>query len=597
MQDNLSQLLAGLIAELKAKKLSSLSLLRLQKRFLNLGEKGQRFYTKAEILAAFNSSADKNCLSELEKKQLLAFLQVKPVRSWSGVAVVTVLTKPWPCPGKCIFCPSDIRLPKSYLANEPGAARSLANYFDPFLQVYSRLSTLKDMGHNLDKVELIILGGTWDSYPLPYRLWFIKQLFTALNTFATSAGKKQFTSLKKFYEQWQFALEPTISNQPAEILANFAGVQEKINRQELSYNQAVEHCYLSSERERYLSSIQQADYAQVQREQRKNETASSRNVGLVIETRPDLISRDTLVWNRRFGCTKIQIGVQTLDNKLLAINGRGIKVAQIAEAFALLREFGFKIHAHLMANLLGSTPELDLTSFKALVADKRFIPDEIKLYPCALIESAGLVDEYRRGNWQPYSHQQLLELLADCVKHTPRYIRLSRMIRDFSAGDIMVGNKKTNFRQLVDKQLQEKQVAVKEIRTREIKRSHFSQSDLSLKETIFQTANTSEYFLEYITSDDRLVGFLRLSLPKDKDTAMIREVHVYGEAEKLTARGESQHLGLGKALIERAKQIAQEKHYRFLQVISAIGTREYYRRRGFSDLELYQQCPLAPTVN
>lgn len=592
MKDSLLQLLAALITQVKTKELSPLSLLRLQKRFLKPGNKGQSFYTKAEILAAFNKSSEAKQLSQAESKQVLAFLQVKPVRSWSGVAVVTVLTKPWPCPGKCIFCPSDIRLPKSYLANEPGAARSLANYADPFLQVYSRLKTLKDMGHNLDKVELIILGGTWDSYPLSYRLWFIKQLFTALNTFNTVDGEKQFASLKKFYQQLHFVGEPHLSNQPAEVLANFAKVQEKINRQELSYNQAVESCYLSSARERYLSSIQQADYTQVQIEQQKNETANVRNVGLVIETRPDLVNRDTLTWNRRFGCTKIQIGVQTLDDELLTLNGRGIKVEQIAGAFKLLREFGFKIHAHLMANLLGSNPEQDLQAFKTLVADPRFIPDEIKLYPCALIESASLVSEYHQGNWQPYNHQQLLTLLSACVSQTPRFIRLTRMIRDFSAGDIMVGNKKTNFRQLVDQQLREQQVVVKEIRSREIKRNHFQKSDLSLKETVYQTTNTSEYFLEYLAKGDSLIGFLRLSLPKNSDIAMIREVHVYGEAEKLTTVGESQHLGLGKALIARAKQIAASANYYFLQVISAIGTREYYRRRGFSDHGLYQQCAL-----
>ena len=197
-------------------------------------------------------------------------------------------------------------LPICYLANEPGAARSIANYADPFLQVYSRLQTLKDMGHNLDKVELIILGGTWDSYPLSYRLWFIKQLFAALNTFATSEGEKQFTSLKKFYQQLQFAGEPAISNQSKDNLANFAALQEQINQQQLTYNQAVKKCYLSSERERYLSSQQQADYHQVCQEQQKNTTAAVRNVGLVIETRPDLVNRDTLTWNRRFG--EVEIG-------------------------------------------------------------------------------------------------------------------------------------------------------------------------------------------------------------------------------------------------------------------------------------------------
>ena len=374
------------------------------------------------------------------------------------------------------------------------------------------------------------------------------------------------------------------------LLATFASFQKKINAGTLSYNQFVRQCYLGSQREAFLAKKQRANWQQVFHAHTLNQDAQIRNVGLVIETRPDLISESTLLCNRRLGCTKIQMGVQTLSDKLLSLNQRDTRVEQIAQAFWLLRQFGFKIHVHMMANLLGANVASDLAAYRMLVTDERFIPDEIKLYPCALLESApGLMACYQADTWQPYTSEQLLYLLGECIKITPRHIRITRMIRDFSAKNIMVGNKKTNFRQLVDRQLSEQQVIVKEIRTREIKRSHFQKSDLSLKETVYQTTNTTEYFLEYATSSDRLVAFLRLSLPTHQDIAMIREVHVYGEAQKLGSPGESQHLGLGKKLIAHSESIAKKYGYVRLRVISAVGTRGYYRERGFSDGELYQE--------
>lgn len=591
MTGQLEKLIKQLLHEVKlGKNIDNKLLLSLQKRYLKNAVSSNSFFSKSEILQACWQLPAAATLNEQQKAQLRSLLQLKPVRSWSGVTVVTVLTKPWPCPGRCLFCPADVRMPKSYLANEPGAARAEANYFDPYLQVYSRLETLQAMGHNLEKIELIILGGSWDSYPLTYRLWFVKQLFTALNKFATPAGKRQFTRLHHFYQQLHFANESFISNNAKKNLATFASFQKKINAGTLSYNQFVRQCYLGSQREAFLAKKQRANWQQVFHAHTLNQDAKIRNVGLVIETRPDLISESTLLCNRRLGCTKIQMGVQTLNDKLLSLNQRDTRVEQIAQAFWLLRQFGFKIHVHMMANLLGANVASDLAAYRMLVTDERFIPDEIKLYPCALLESApGLMACYQAGTWQPYTSEQLLYLLGECIKITPRYIRITRMIRDFSAHDIVAGNKKTNFRQAVEQQLQQQQISVKEIRSREIKRQVISLKQLQLTDTSYFTQNGKEHFLEYHTADEHIVGFLRLSLPQGDSDAMIREVHVYGEAQKLGSPGESQHLGLGKKLIAHSESIAKKHGYARLRVISAVGTRGYYRERGFSDDKLYQE--------
>ena len=332
-------------------------------------------------------------------------------------------------------------------------------------------------------------------------------------------------------------------------------------------------------------------------------------VGLVIETRPDAITPATLTTIRRLGCTKVQMGIQTLDQDVLDANDRSITLDRIQAAFELLRVFGFKIHAHAMANLYTATPERDKRDYRTLVRAPAFQPDEIKLYPCALIEGARLCEKYRDGSWRPYTEDELLDVLADDIIATPPFCRISRMIRDFSSNDILVGNKKPNLRQLVERRLQEagEGAEVQEIRFREVGTRSFDASALSLDIVPYATTNTRERFLQWITPDNRIAGFLRLSLPDlryvdalsselpvREGEAMIREVHVYGVATQLGEDGVSaQHIGLGRRLVERACEIAREEGYTKVNVISAVGTREYYRGLGFHDNGLYQQRGLA----
>jgi elongator complex protein 3 len=376
---------------------------------------------------------------------------------------------------------------------------------------------------------------------------------------------------------------------------------------ERTYNQVVQNIY---QREMYRSREEAQDIAQgllerspitefatwaeLEAAHRENETAQCRSVGLVIETRPDHISVEEVLRVRRLGCTKVQIGFQSLNDTVLTLNKRGHDVEATRQAVALLRQAGFKIHAHWMPNLYGSSPAEDIADYQRLFNDPAFKPDELKIYPCSLIESAELMGYYARGEWQPYTEEELLSVLQAVFRETPPYCRLTRVIRDIPSTDIVVGNKKTNFREIVQDSLTERS---QEIRSREIRHKNVSLDDLQLDMVRYDTTISEEIFLQYVTAENDIAAFLRLSLPiappitpELAHAAMIREIHVYGQSLKLgkTADGKAQHSGLGKQLIEMAVNLAREAGYQRLAVISAIGTRDYYRQRGFYDGQLYQ---------
>jgi len=479
-------------------------------------------FAKDQIVAAYRRFCDQGRLTF--DRETLRRLQMKPVRTLSGVATVTVLTKPFPCPGECIFCPTDVRMPKSYLADEPGAIRAEFHQFDPYATTASRLQALENIGHPTDKVELLILGGTWSYYPPDYQEWFIQRCFDAMNG---------------------------------------------------------------------------CDSASLDEAQRINETAARRNVGLVIETRPDYVDAAEARRLRRYGVTKVQLGAQSLDDHILDLNRRGHSVEQTRQAVRLLRAAGFKLHLHWMPNLLGATPASDRLDYDRLWADPGLRPDELKIYPCALVREAELVAWWQRGEYQPYTDEELIELLADCKLHTPRYVRLSRIVRDIPAGHVVAGSTASNLREVVQRRLAAQGKACQCIRCREIKAQRVI-GNLQLVSEQYDTTGGEERFLSFNTEAGKLAGFLRLSLPAAEavaDTgldelrgaAIIREVHVYGPVVRLgdSAQGEAQHLGLGAALIAEAERQAVAAGYARLAVISAIGTREYYRKQGFELGELY----------
>jgi len=559
---------------------------------------GGGFYSLSNLVDAYRTFAGQDGLPEYDE-QLLHKIRRKPVRTMSGVTPVTVLTKPFPCPGKCIFCPNDVRMPKSYLADEPGAQRAEKNAFDPYLQTYIRLLTYKNLGHSTDKIEIIILGGTWSFYPETYQLWFIKRIFDAMHDFGNDIDRREEV-IEALKQKSMFTGEQVsnVTIQGVTLDKPYNQVVQDIYADEMFRSRGLVQQIADGNRERSVVD-EYATWDELEAVHKENETADCRAVGLVVETRPDHISEEEVIRVRRLGATKVQIGFQSLNDKVLDMNKRGHDVAATRRAVKLLRKAGFKIHAHWMPNLYGSSPDEDIDDYDKLFGDPDFRPDELKIYPCSLIESAELMQQYQSGEWQPYTHDELLRVLVDCFKKTPEYCRLTRVIRDIPGTDIVDGNKVTNFRQLVDNELKRQGEKSADIRAREIRKKKVTADDLYLDSVGYASSMSEEIFLQYITDDRDIAGFLRLSLPHADEAplvdelagcAMIREVHVYGLAVGIgdNMEGRAQHLGLGTKLIEQAVEIAREHGYERLAVISSIGTREYYRKRGFEDGQLYQ---------
>jgi len=395
-----------------------------------------------------------------EDPALLSKIRLKPTRTLSGVTTVTVLTKPYPCPGHCIFCPDDSRMPKSYLPDEPGAMRALHNQFDPFRQVTVRLETLHAVGHPTNKVELLILGGTWSAYQKDYQEWFIKRCFEAMNT-------------------------------------GFEAVQDESENDDPQHQQHEKTT--GNERAQTLEELQKV-----------NETAGHRNVGLVIETRPDMVNPKEITWLRCLGVTKIQMGIQSLDNKILAANKRGHTVEEAVEAVALLRAAGFKIVLHWMPNLFGATPESDKLDFERLW--ELLSPDEIKIYPTQLLAGTELYELWQNGEFDPYNTETLVNLIADIKPSIPRYCRVNRIIRDIPSTHVVAGNKRTSLRQDVQRELTKRGQICECIRCREVRGSPVDLADLHMDVLVYPSVGAEEYFISWVTPNNKLAGFLRLSL-------------------------------------------------------------------------------------
>jgi elongator complex protein 3 len=488
------------------------------------------YVSKSALVAAYHQLVEAGEWDADES--LLAAIRLKPVRTLSGVTTVTVLTKPYPCPGECIFCPDDVRMPKSYLPDEPGAMRALEHDFDPYTQVESRLEALTSVGHPTDKVELLILGGTFSSYRRDYQEWFVRRCFEAMN--------------------------PPVPPQGGPSVGDGQGLEQ-------------------------VQSI--------------NESTLHRNVGLSVETRPDEVNPLEMAWFRQLGVTKVQMGVQSLDDHILELNQRGHTVAAAHRATALLRAAGFKIVLHWMPNLLGATPDSDRADFLRLW--EGLCPDEIKIYPTQLLETAPLYTYWKNGEYQPYSTEELVNLIADVKPSIPRYCRVNRVIRDIPSPHVVAGNKRTSLRQDVQAEMDRRGTHCGCIRCREVRGEKVHLTTLRLDDLVYHPDGAEEHFLSFCTPDDKIAGFLRLSLPgpdspvtglRDlRSAAIIREVHVYGQSLAVGSEqdGAAQHAGLGTRLQAEADRIAWEKGYRRMAVISAVGTRRYYLDRGFERGELY----------
>jgi elongator complex protein 3 len=462
---------------------------------------------------------------------LLRCIRMKPVRTLSGVTTVTVLTKPYACPGKCIFCPNDVRVPKSYLPDEPGAMRGLQHEFDPFEQTSARLEALHAIGHPTDKIELLILGGTWSAYRRDYQDWYVQRCLDALNGFTSQTLAEAQT-----------------------------------------YNSRAQH----------------------------------RNVGLVIETRPDCVNGEEIAHLRHLGVTKVQMGAQSMDDAILLLNQRGHAVKDTRRAVSMLRAAGLKIVLHWMPNLLGATPESDRQDFQRLWDVDGPRPDEIKIYPCQLLANAELYQTWEQGAYLPYSTETLIDLIADIKPSIPRYCRVNRVIRDIPSANIVAGNKRTSLRQDVHREMDRRGTRCQCIRCREIRGREVDAQSMSMDHQVYAAGGAQEHFISFVTPDDHLAGYIRLSLPGPSSpqtgmtdlvgAALVRELHVYGQSLPVgsTTSGAAQHVGLGARLMAEAEELAGKRGYSRLAVISALGTRPYYRKLGYALGETYMVKSLHP---
>lgn len=488
--------------------------------------------------------------------KLQGLLQKRAVRTISGVSPIGILTKPYPCPGKCVYCPTEDRMPKSYMENQPAAARALRNQFHPFKQVKNRIIALEESGHPVSKLEIIVMGGTWSFLPYRYQNWYIRKCYEAANA-------------------------ARIKNEKFKI-----------------------------KNEGSLKSLQKI-----------NETAEHRIIGLTLETRPDFITEAELVRMRKYGCTRIEIGVQTLDDEVQKLTKRGHERKHVIRAMKLMKDYGFKVCFHLMPGLPGSNIEKDLVWMKEVFQNPDFCPDFTKLYPCVVIESAELSQWWKDGRYQPYDDADLIKLLMQWQTFVPEWTRIMRLMRDIPVSNISAGAKFSNLRQIITDQPKKLREIVgddfydsydldnnnnlfRDIRAREVgfvKPESITASSLAQEQILvrrdYPASEGLETFLSFESPDKKyLYALLRLRKPSDdfepqffrsvlKNAALIREVHSYGgEVSVGKEEGLGQHRGLGKRLIEEAERIAKDEwKMKKMTIIAGVGTREYYRKWGYEE--------------
>lgn len=506
-----SETLITELINLKVKNQNRLN--KLKRKWANQQKTG--IPTNAELLFLYRQAIKKKKITP--QPELERLLQKRKIRTLSGVAPVAVLTKPHPCPGNCLFCPTEKSIPKSYLSNEPAVMRAIANNFDPYRQVSERIRALENNGHATDKIELIVMGGTWSSFPIKYQTDFIKKCFAGAN-----------------------------------------------GRQAISLKEA----------------------------QKINETSKHRIVALTLETRPDQVNvKNIAVW-RELGATKIELGIQIINEEILQKNNRGHGVKEIIEATALLRSAGFKICYHLMPGLFGATPKKDLQSFTAIFSRPEFQPDFIKIYPTVVTKGTELYQLWQQKKYRPYSDKQLFSLLLKMKLLTPPYCRIIRLIRDIPNESIEAGNLVSNLRENLQKYLHENSLHCRCLRCREAREDLTDLKKAKLFQQKYSVSGGEEFFLEYSSPNrQKLFAFLRLFLPQNrtshflpelKGSAIIREVHTYGRLTSIGKKSQNvQHRGLGTLLTQEAINIARRNGFKSLAVISGVGVRGFYRKIGF----------------
>ncbi len=467
----------------------------------------------------------------------------KPVRTASGVSPVAIMTSPHMCPhGKCLYCPggpaSEFSSSQSYTGHEPAAARGEQNDYDPYGQVRLRLEQLRHIGHPVDKVELILMGGTMTARSHDYQEWFVKRALQAMN-------------------EYDLESEPN----PAEG-RSFAQDPE-------SYGF------------RYLEDVIA-----------ENESADVRAIGITFETKPDWCDPEQIHRMLRLGGTKVEVGVQTTYERINREMHRGHGVQASIDASRRLRDAGFKVGYHMMPGQPGMTREMCREDFRQLFEDPRWRPDYLKIYPTLVVRGTRVYDRWRRDEYDPLTNEEAADLVADVMGMIPKYTRLQRVQRDIPADFIDAGVWKSNLRQLAEQRAEERGIEIRDIRAREVGMNEADPDPdrVELDVTTYEAGGGTEHFLSFEDPEaDLLVGFCRLRFPNDpvrrelQNAAVVRELHVYGSEAGIGAtaggEGEWQHRGYGQRLIRRAEAIAADAGYEKLSVISGIGARRYYREK------------------
>lgn len=454
-------------------------------------------------------------------------------RSKSGVVVITVVTSPYPeangvaqkfsCKWNCYYCPNEPNQPRSYLHDEPAVIRANINNFDPVLQFFDRAKALQDKGHDIDKIELLVLGGTWESYPMEYRKSFCRDLFYAANEFGDRT----------------------------------CDAREKLSLQE---------------------------------EKELNEDATCRIIGLTLETRPDTIDEESIKSLREVGCTRVQLGVQHTDDDILKKMNRKCSTGDTIHAFKLLKNACFKIDIHLMPNLPGSNASTDLRMFDRVLNDEDLQADQWKIYPCEVVPWTVIEKWYQSGEYIPYNNDELLEVLILAKSKVHPWIRLNRVVRDIPSQYIFNKNI-PNLRNTLEEKMKNRGLKCSCIRCREPGNNYFNINNFHLKIRKYRSSGSVEFFLSY-EYEDVIAAFLRLRLPVEytfdsmQGMAFIRELHVYGSTTPVMKQNfHIQHAGLGKALLRYAELISLLNGYLKIAVISGVGTRNYYRKRGYVHMD------------
>ncbi len=511
-----------IIEQILSKKIQSKDELHKVKVILCKKYKLRTIPRDSEILA--NLPAD-----QLENGVAHSLLRKKSTRTLSGVAVIAAMTSPATCPhGRCVPCPGgpERNTPQSYTGYEPAAMRACCNNFDPFLQVRSRVEQLHAIGHVTDKVDLIIMGGTFTARIPEYQQWFVKRCYDALNN-------QRSTSL---------------------------------------------------------------DHAK-----KKNEVAASRCIGLTVETRPDWFRLQQVDYALDLGATRVELGVQTIDDEVLYRIKRGHTVSDSIAATHIAKDAGLKVCYHMMPGLPGSSEKKDLDSFHTIFTDERFKPDMIKIYPTLIIKGTPLYDLWKDGAYEPLTTEHASHLIATVKKDVPEWVRIQRIQRDIPAQEICTGIKKSNLRQYVEAEMQKRHTSCRCIRCREIghvsreKTQNVTDQSLHCVQRRYKASSGDEFFISLEDStQDVIVGYIRL---RDivhphrpelqvEPCMIIRELKVLGRETSLGKRTSEayQHRGFGKKLLSEAERICFEQFgKKRLYVLSGVGVKPYYRKLGFTD--------------